>query len=297
MLRKLFRGLGLFVLCIILFSFAVFFYAYLTGGETKVLALLGGDVVGVLEIEGSIESSREAIRGLKRFVETRGIKAVVVRIDSPGGAVAPTQEIYDEIVKVRKEKPVVASLGSVAASGGYYIASACDRVIANPGTLTGSIGVIMELGNIEELMKKLGVKGYAIKSGPHKDVGSPFRALTPEGRAILQGLVDNVHGQFVSAVAKGRKMPEAKVRELADGRIFSGQQAKELGLVDELGGLENAIEAAAKRAGIEGVPQVVYFRGDRRSWWEQFVFSFLGRLPGGGERWWLRYEWSPLIMQ
>jgi protease IV len=297
MIRKLFRSLGLLVLCIILFSFAVFFYAYLTGGETKVLTLFGGDVIGVLEIEGSIDSSREAVHGLKRFVETRGIKAVVVRIDSPGGAVAPTQEIYNEIARVRKEKPVVASLGSVAASGGYYIASACDRVVANPGTLTGSIGVIMELGNIEELMKKLGVKGYAIKSGPHKDIGSPFRPLTPEGRAILQGLVDNVHGQFVSAVAKGRKMPEAKVRDLADGRIFSGEQAKELGLVDELGGLENAIETAAKRAGIEGVPQVVYFRGDTRSWWEQLVFSFFGRPGRGSERWWLRYEWSPLMVQ
>lgn len=297
MLRKLIKGVGILFVSIVLFSFALFFYAYLTGGDIGVLTLLGGDTVGVLEIEGSIDGSREAIQGLKRFAEARGIKAVVVRIDSPGGAVAPTQEIYEEIGKVRKKKPVVASLGSVAASGGYYIASACDRVVANPGTLTGSIGVIMELGNIEELMKKLGLKGYAIKSGPHKDVGSPLRALTPEGRAILQGLVDNVHGQFVGAVVKGRKMPEAKVRELADGRVFSGEQAKEMGLVDQLGNLEDAIDFAAQRAGIEGVPQVVYSRGDSRSWWEKLLFSVLGRPLGGRERWWLRYEWSPVLMQ
>lgn len=295
-IRKLGKGVGILFLSVILFSFALFFYAYLTGGEVGVLTLVGGDVVGVLEIEGSINSSREAIQGLKRFAGTRGIKAVVVRIDSPGGAVAPTQEIYEEIEKVSKKKPVIASLGSVAASGGYYIASACDRVVANPGTLTGSIGVIMELGNIEELMRKLGLKGYSIKSAPHKDVGSPLRAMTPEDRAILQGLVDNVHGQFVSAVARGRKMPEAKVRELADGRVFSGAQAKEMGLVDQLGNLEDAIDVAARRGGIEGVPQVLYFRGDSKSWWEKLLFSVLGRPVGGHERWWLRYEWSPLAM-
>lgn len=297
MLRKLIKGLGIVFVSIVLFSFVMFFYAYFTGGEVGVLSLIGGESVGVLEIEGTIDSSREAIQGLKQFAEARGIKAVVVRIDSPGGAVAPTQEIYEEIGKVRKRKPVIASLGSVAASGGYYIASACDRVVANPGTLTGSIGVIMELGNVEELMKKLGLKGQAIKSAPHKDVGSPLRALTPEGRAILQGLVDNVHGQFVSAVAKGRKLPEAKVRELADGRVYSGEQAKQMGLVDQLGNLEDAVDFAAQRAGIAGPPQVVYSRGDSKNWWERLLFSLLGAPLGGRERWWLRYEWSPVLMQ
>jgi len=296
MARRLLKGLGILFLSILLFSFVLFFYAYLTGGEVSVLTLLGGDSVGVLEIEGTINSSREAIQGLKQFAEARGIKAVVVRIDSPGGAVAPTQEISEEIGKLKKKKPVIASLGGMAASGGYYIASACDRVVANPGTLTGSIGVIMELGNVEELMRKLGLKGFAIKSGPHKDVGSPLRPLTPEGRAILQGLVDNVHGQFVSAVVKGRKLPEAKVREIADGRVFSGEQAKALGLVDQLGNLEDAIDLAAKRAGIEGVPQVVYSRGDEKSWWERLVFSFFGRRLGGSERWGLLYEWSPQLV-
>lgn len=297
MAKRLIKGLGIIFISIVMFSFAIFFYAYLTGGEVRVLTLLGGDGVGVLEIEGSIDDSRETVLDLKRFGETKGIKAVVVRIDSPGGAVAPTQEIYEEIGKLKKKKPVVASLGSIAASGGYYIASACDRVVANPGTLTGSIGVIMELGNVEELLRKLGLKGYAIKSGPHKDIGSPLRPLTPEGKAILQGLVDNVHGQFVSAVATGRKMPEDKVRAIADGRVFSGEQAKGLGLVDVLGNLEDAIDLAAKRGGIEGAPKIVYSGTEKRSWWEKLIFSFFGHRLGKGEKWGLRYEWSPLLMQ
>jgi protease-4 len=295
--RSLLKGLGVLLLSVLLFSVAVFFYAYLTGGEVRVLSLLGGEAVGVLQIAGTIEDSRETIQGLKQFGETKGVKAVVVRIDSPGGAVAPTQEIYEEIEKLRKKKPVIASLGGMATSGGYYIASACDQVVSNPGTLTGSIGVIMELGNVEELMKKLGLKGYSIKSGPHKDIGSPLRPLTPEGKAILQSLVDNVHGQFVQAVAKGRRMPEEKVRELADGRVYSGEQAKGLGLVDLLGNLEDAIDLAAKRVGIKGPPQVIYSRAEEKSWWEKLLFSFFGKGVGKGESLGLRYEWSPSLVQ
>jgi len=294
--RRLLRGLGLLSVSLLLFFVAVFFYAYLTGGETSVLSILGGDGVGVVLIEGSINDSREVIRNLKQFGETRGIKAVVVRIDSPGGAVAPTQEIYEEIEKLRKKKPVVASLGGVAASGGYYIASGADQVVANPGTLTGSIGVIMELGNVEELMRKLGLKGDAIKSGPYKDLGSPLRSLSPEGRAILQSIVDNVHAQFVRAVAMGRRMPEAKVAALADGRVYSGEQALKLGLIDVLGNLEDAIDLAAKRAGITKEPQVIYARRAARSWWERLLFSALGR-AWEDESLGLRYEWSPSFLQ
>ena len=290
------KGLGILFLAILVCFVALFFYAYLTGGKVEVLALLGGEGVGVMVVEGTIEDSREAIQNLKRFMETEGIKAVVVRIDSPGGAVAPTQEIYEEIEKLKKKKPVIASLGSIAASGGYYIASASNQIVANPGTLTGSIGVIMELGNVEELMRKLGVKGYSIKSGPHKDIGSPLRPLSPEGREILQSLVDNVHGQFVRAVAKGRAMPEAKVREFADGRIYSGEQAKGMGLVDLLGNVEDAIDLAAKRAGIKGAPQVIYARRERKSWWEDLLFSAFGQRLGKWESWGLRYEWSPSFL-
>lgn len=293
----LLKGLGILLLSIMGFFVAVFFYAYLTGGDVQVLSMVGGNHVGVLQIEGAIESSREIVQNLKQFADNKSIKAVVVRIDSPGGAVAPTQEIYDAIGKLKSKKPVVASMGGMAASGGYYIAVACDEVVANPGTLTGSIGVIMELGNVEELMKKLGLRGYSVKSGPYKDIGSPLRPLSPEGRAILQSLVDNVHAQFVNAVAKGRKMPEDKVKEIADGRVYSGEQAKKLGLVDILGNMEDAVDIAGKRGGIEGTPEVVYARTEEKSWWEKLLFSQLGGTFLKSERSGLRYEWSPSLIQ
>lgn len=299
MARKfpLLRGLGILFASIMVFFVAVFFYAYFMGGDVQVLSLVGGTSVGVLQIEGAIESSKETVQSLKLFGESKNIKAVVVRIDSPGGGVAPTQEIYDAIGKLKTKKTVIASMGGMAASGGYYIATACDQVVANPGTLTGSIGVIMELGNIEELMRKVGLKEYSIKSGPHKDIGSPFRPLSPEGRAILQSLVDNVHAQFVSAVAKGRKMPEDKVRELADGRVYSGEQAKQLGLIDVLGNMEDAVDLAAKRAGIEGTPEIIYARRQEKSWWERLLFSYFGSGFRQTEASGLRYEWSPSLIQ
>jgi len=168
--------------------------------------------------------------------------------------------------------------------------------VANPGTLTGSIGVIMQLSNVEELMKKIGVKGYNIKSGVNKDVGSPFQALSPEGQAILQSLVDNVHSQFVNAVAKGRGMDAAAVGKLADGRVFSGAQAKDLGLVDYLGNLEYAIDLAAKRVGMEEEPAVYYSRRAQESWWDKIFFSIVGKRWPPRERVGLRYEWSPSLL-
>jgi protease-4 len=291
------RGIGiLFVGMLVLFS-GVFFFAYLTGGDAKVLSMFSGEGVGVLQIDGAIDDSRGVLDELQRLKAMPWVKAVVVRIDSPGGAVAPTQEIFEEIQRSKKTKPFIASMGSTAASGGYYIAAACDTIVANPGTLTGSIGVIMQLTNVEELMKKVGVRGVNVKSGPNKDIGSPFIPLSPEGREILQSLVDNVHGQFVTAVAKGRGMDEARVRKLADGRIYSGAQAKDLGLVDEFGTLQDAIEVAAKRAGISGEPAVYYSRPERERWWDRVFMGVFGwRLPGR-ERGWLRYEWSPLMLQ
>jgi protease-4 len=294
--RSLLKGLGVICLFILIFFVGVFFYAYLTGGEAGVLTAVGGDAIGVIEIEGAISDSRDTIESLKHFGDSSGIKAVVLRIDSPGGAVAPTQEIYQAVGKLRQKKPVIASLGSVAASGGYYIASACDQVVSNPGTLTGSIGVIMELGNIEELMKKIGIQGTSIKSGPNKDIGSPLRPLSPEGRKILQELVNNVHAQFVSAVAKGRKLPEEKIKELADGRVYSGEQAKGLGLVDVLGNMEDAVDLAAKRVGIQGTPQVVYSRSEEKSWMERLFSSTFIRGLGRQETSGLRYEWTPSLL-
>jgi len=291
------RGLGvLFVMVLVVFT-GVFFYAYLTGGDSKALALFSGDGVGVLQIEGAIDDSQSVLTELRRLKEMPWVKAIVVRIDSPGGAVAPTQEIFEEIQRAKKRKPFIASMGGMATSGGYYIAAACDKIVANPGTLTGSIGVIMQLSNFEELMKKVGVKGINIKSGANKDIGSPFQPLSAEGREILQSLVDNVHSQFVAAVAQGRGMEESQVRKLADGRVYSGAQAKQLGLIDQFGGLQDAIELAAKRAGIEGEPAVYYSRPEQEHWWERIFMGVFGQRLPGRERGWLRYEWSPSLLQ
>lgn len=291
------RVLAILAVFILVVFTGAFFYAYSTGGESRALALLSGDGIGVLQVQGAIEDSNEFLRELKRFRDAPWIKAVVVRIDSPGGAVAPTQEIFEEIIKAKKSKPLIASMGSMATSGGYYIAAACDKIVANPGTLTGSIGVIMQLNNVEELMKKIGVKGLNIKSGVNKDIGSPFAPLSAEGREILQSLVDNVHGQFVSAVAKGRGLEEDQVRRLADGRVYSGAQAKELGLIDQFGNLEDAIELAAKRVGIGAHPSVYYSRPEQERWWERMFMGVFGRAFPGSERGWLRYEWSPALLQ
>jgi protease IV len=295
--RMILRGLGLLFVFILVVFTGVFFFAYITGGDSRVLALFSGDGVGVLQIDGAIDDSRSVLAEMKRLKEMPWVKAIVVRIDSPGGAVAPTQEIFEEIQRFKKQKPIIASMGGMATSGGYYIAAACDKIVANPGTLTGSIGVIMQLNNVEELMKKIGVKGINVKSGANKDLGSPFQTMSPEGREILQSLVDNVHSQFVAAVAKGRGMNEAQVRKLADGRVYSGAQAKELGLIDQFGTLEDAIELAAKRGGIEGEPAVYNSRPEQERWWERVFMGVFGRRLPGSDRGWLRYEWSPALLQ
>jgi protease IV len=291
------RGLGLLTVFVLVVFVAAFFYAYLTGGDAKALSLLAGDGVGILQVDGAINDSRDVLTELRRFRDAPWIKAIVLRIDSPGGAVAPTQEIFDELQKVRDKKPLIASMAGMATSGGYYIASACEKIVANPGTMTGSIGVIMQLNNVEDLMKKIGVKGYNIKSGANKDIGSPFQALSPEGQAILQSLVDNVHGQFVRAVANGRGMDEAVVKKLADGRVYSGAQAKDLGLVDELGNLEYAVDLAAKRVGLEESPVVYYSRLEQERWWGRLFFSLTGRQWSGSDSSGLRYEWSLSLLR
>jgi protease-4 len=213
--------------------------------------------VALVRIEGPIIDSMDIVDEIKEHVKDRSIKAIILRIDSPGGAVGPSQEIYDEVKKASEEKHVVASMGSIAASGGYYIASAADLIFANPGTLTGSIGVIMEIPNVEGLMTKIGIKTEVIKSGRHKDMASAFRKMEKEDRDILQGVLENVHEQFIRAVAEGRKLTVEEIRPVADGRIFTGEQAKGLRLVDELGTLENAVKKAGELAGISGEPEVV----------------------------------------
>ena len=220
---------------------------------------IGGDKVAVIRIEGIILDSRETIEELRHYRDNPSVKAIVLRIDSPGGAVVPSQEIFAEVRKTRAEGKIklVTSMGNVAASGGYYIAAATDRIVANPGTLTGSIGVIMELANVKGLLEKVGVQSVVIKSGRHKDMASPFRAMTPEDRALLQTVLDDVHAQFIDAVATGRSLQLEQVKTLADGRIFTGKQAQTVNLVDELGDLHDAIQLAARLVGISGEPRVI----------------------------------------
>ena len=229
---------------------------------------LAGDRVALVAVEGLIADSRSVVEQLERYRTQPNVKALVVRIDSPGGAVAPSQEIYSGILKFRERsgKPVVASMGRVAASGGYYVAAAANRIVANPGTITGSIGVIMQLPNVSGLLQKMGISTTVIKSGEFKDLGGAVRDLTPAERKVLQDLLDDVHGQFIDAVAAGRKMDRTKVVSLADGRVFSGRSARELGLVDELGDLRDAIARAAALAGLQETPPVIQER--RRSLWD-----------------------------
>jgi protease-4 len=241
------------------------------------LELSRGDRIAVIRIEGLILDAKDTVAELKRFGESSSVKAIVLRIDSPGGGVVPSQEIHDAVQRVRSKqhKTVVASMGTVAASGGYYIATAADRIVANPGTLTGSIGVIMELVNLEGLLQKVGVESVVVKSGHYKDIGSPFRKMSPDERRLLQALMDDIHNQFIEAVAKGRSLEIAAVRTLADGRILTGRQARDARLVDELGDLEDAVRLAADLAGLEGEPQIV--EPKKRFSIREFIES---RVPG-----------------
>lgn len=218
----------------------------------------GGEKVGIVELTGNITSSRDIIHSLKRFREKSSIKAIVIRIDSPGGAVGPAQEIFREIRKTVKTKKVIASLGAVAASGGYYVAAGADGIVANPGTITGSIGVIMGFVNFQELLRKIGMVPVVVKSGRYKDIGSPVREMTKDERSILQNLSNQIHRQFIVDIANGRGMDLSKVEGIADGRIFTGEEAKKLGLIDRLGNLEDAIEWAGRMGGIKGKISAVY---------------------------------------
>lgn len=231
---------------------------------------IGKDKIAVVNIYGAIRApmktgtafkrpdSEKLIRRLKKYREDPSVKAVVLRINSPGGSVGAVQEIYDEIIMMKQSgKKVVASFYDVAASGGYYIAAAADSIVANPGSITGSIGVIMELMNFSTLMKKIGVKTVTVKSGEHKDIGSYSREMTPEETKLLKGIIDNAYNQFLEVVMKGRNLDEATARKLADGRIFTGEQAKQSGLVDSLGGLHEAIQVATDLANIKGTPKII----------------------------------------
>ncbi|MEX0830473.1 MAG: signal peptide peptidase SppA [Nitrospirales bacterium] len=243
------------------------------------LLVAGKEGVAIVRIEGPIMDSSQAVEELQAFAEDPLVKSIVVRIDSPGGGVAPSQEIYNAVKRVRREhnKTVVASMGTVAASGGYYIAVGTDRILANPGTLTGSIGVIMQTANFQELLEKIGVKSVVVKTGKYKDLGSPFRPMMEEERLLLQSVMNDTLSQFVEAVADGRSMDAAEVEQLADGRVFTGRQAKAVLLIDEIGDLHDAIKLAGELGGIEGTPRVL--ETTKPFSFQEFLEStFLGRI-------------------
>ena len=243
------------LIIIVIIGIGVLFF--LLVGRTLVQSAPIGDKVAIIDITGVISRTETIIDQIHQYRDDQAIKAIVLRINSPGGSVAPVQEIYSELKKL--EKPIVASMGSTAASGGYYIAAIADEILANPGTLTGSIGVIMQFTKLKGLYEKIGLEQQVVKSGKFKDTGSPVRDMTDEERELLQATLDDVHDQFIDAVFEGRQehLTREEIVALADGRIFSGQQALEHKLVDQLGNLPDAIDRAGELGGISGKPKVV----------------------------------------
>lgn len=269
----------------VLFFSVLYLAAVVSGGKVQktITPLPGLDKVALVKVEGVLISASQIVEEINEYADDSSIKAIIIRIDSPGGGVVPSQEIYNAVLNARKEgkKKVVISMGSVAASGGYYIAAAADRIVANPGTLTGSIGVKMEFANIEKLLEKIGIKGMVVKAGEYKDIGSPYRDMSDQEKRLLQAVIDDVHGQFIEAVSRGRNLPEAEVRAIADGRILTGRQALQLKLVDQLGDLDDSVAAAAEMVGIKGKPKIIkrekkvpfleYFKEETAAWLSEVI--------------------------
>lgn len=249
-------GVG-FIFSISLIS--LMFFGIFSGDSEFDIGGFGDGSVGVVEMFGPIDetSGRPVIKQLDKWADNSSIKAIVVHLNTPGGGVSISQEVYDAVKRAAEEKPVVAAMASVSASGGYYIACAADRIVANPGTITGSIGVIFQFNTFEDLMGKIGIKTQTIKSGELKDVGNLSRSMTKKEELMLKSVVMDTYEQFIEAIAEGRGMEKEDIYPLADGSIFTGLQAMNLGLVDTLGGLEEAINLAGELAGIEGEPKVV----------------------------------------
>ena len=256
--------LGLFVLG---FSLLLVALVSTNSDRTETVTTGSGEKLAVVELKGVITSSEDLVRQFKKYRETRSVKGIILRVDSPGGAAVASQEMYQEVKKTRDSgKPVVVSMGALAASGGYYVSCGASRLVANPGTLTGSIGVISEFLQLKEALGKIGVGVKTIKSGKLKDAGSPMRKMTAEDEKYFQALMDDVHHQFIGVVETERKLDHKKTLALADGRVFTGRQAMELGLVDTLGSFEDAVTMAADLAGIKGEPSLVKERRHRSVW-------------------------------
>ncbi len=266
---KWFLGILAFLALIVVGStLLVLLFISKTTTRTEVVTTGSGDKIAVVELRGMITSAEDIVRQFKKYRENQSIKAVLLRIDSPGGSAVASQEMYEEVKKTRDSgKPVVVSMGSLAASGGYYVACGSSRLVANPGTLTGSIGVISEFLQLHEVLDKIGIDVKTIKSGKMKDAGSQTRKMTVEDQKYFQSLLDDVHDQFIEVVETERKLNHEDALALADGRVFTGKQALQYGLVDTLGTFEDAIIIAAELAGIDGEPAIVRER-ERRLWWE-----------------------------
>jgi protease-4 len=272
-----------------IFFVVLFLTSSLSARKTAAaLSVMGTDRVAMVKIEGILISSEHIVEELNEYADDPSVKAIVIRIDSPGGGVVVSQEIYNAVKNAKKEgKKIIVSMGSVAASGGYYVAAAADKIVANPGTLTGSIGVKMEFANVEKLLEKIGIKGMVVKAGEFKDIGSPYRDMTAQEKKLLQDVIDDVHSQFIKAVAEGRNLPEADVRAIADGRIFTGQQALSLKLVDQMGDLGDSIRLAGSLAGIKGRPKVVekrkkipfleYLKEESATWVADVIQNGIGK--------------------
>lgn len=244
------------------------------GGEFSFGGL--GKSVAIINLYGIIDSPTEIVRQLDRWGDDESVKAIVIHINSPGGGVAASQEIYEKVLKVKREtdKPIIASMESVCASGGYYVAAACDQIVADPGTVTGSIGVIFQYPIVEEMFNKVGIQYQTIKSGGRKDIGSPFRKATEADSAVFQAVVDDTYHQFVDVIVANRNLPRDEVLKIADGSIYSGRQAQQLGLVDSLGTFEDAVDLAGELCGLGEDPDRVREIPRRSS----SIFDLLGSL-------------------
>ena len=252
--------IGIFILCSILFVILIFVVGFWGISTQETTLRITGNRIGIAELEGVILDSRSMVQKLIRLRDSDGIRAVVLRIDTPGGGVAASQEIFEAVKSIRSSgKPVVVSMGSVAASGGYYIACGADSILAVSGTTTGSIGVILEVPNFKGLFEKIGIRFNVIKSGIFKDTGSPYRDMTSNEKKYLQKYIDDAYNQFVDVVAENRNLKKEDVLAIADGRIFTGKQAIDLGLVDAIGDYQDAIKLAARLAGIKGKPKLFRF--------------------------------------
>ncbi len=287
------KVIALLLLCFCLISMVLGIAIIAKGPLDRGGIGIGGDKIAIINIEGAIVGGRSGFgmfglasgaddiaRQIRRAGEDSSVKAIILRINSPGGSAAASQELHAEVCKAReKGKIVVASMSDVATSGGYYVACGADKIVANPGTITGSIGVIFSQLQYSELLERYGIRANVIKSGKYKDIGSPLRNMTAEERQILQDMIDDIYIQFVHAVAEGRHMNESEVLELADGRIITGRQAKEMGLVDELGNFQDAVDLAVEMAEIGGKLRVVEY--GRESFFEQFFGVFARELGHG----------------